>query len=169
MKKRSLYSIFVFQKVSKINTFPCSFKAWGGIGQILLPMSFQLCRTEKTIVFNPFPHLFYFYSSDREDRQPKLPESSVCSYGYIYGIPCYTGAYHFHQERSSIPVSIFYCGSQFWFLLSQFSGLRRFSLRTFFFRLGEQPQDRGLVCLHLLICSALPIVDDTVDHAVIIL
>lgn len=31
-EKRSLYSIFVFQKVSKINTFLCFFKAWGGIG-----------------------------------------------------------------------------------------------------------------------------------------
>lgn len=38
MKKRLLYSIFVFQKVSKINTFPCCFKAWGGIEQILLLM-----------------------------------------------------------------------------------------------------------------------------------
>lgn len=61
-KKRSLYSIFVFQKVSKINTFLCFFQAWGGIGQILLPMSFQLCRAEKIHCFQPFstPFLLLF-------------------------------------------------------------------------------------------------------------
>lgn len=62
MRKRSLYSIFVFEKVSKINTFLCSFQVWGGIGQILLPMSFQRCRAEKIHCFQPFstPFLLLF-------------------------------------------------------------------------------------------------------------
>ena len=71
----------------------------------------SLAEPKKSSVFNPFPASFLSYLSDRVDRQQFRLGSSACSYGYIFCRSCCTAACHSLQEKSSIPVSISYCGS----------------------------------------------------------
>lgn len=71
----------------------------------------SLAEPKKSSVFNPFPASFLSYLSDRVDRQQFRFGSSACSYGYIFCRSCCTAACHSLQEKSSIPVSISYCGS----------------------------------------------------------
>lgn len=103
--------IFLFEKVSKTNTFLPYLRNQEDKGKSYYLSFSKPIQRKNSFVFNPFRSLFSSYLSDRGGRQPNLPGNFVCSREHTFGKSGYTGVCRFRPERNSIRFSISYCGS----------------------------------------------------------